>query len=245
MVDDERVDRLELARVQLGHEVGDRLVLRVEVEQDADVAELEGAVDEDRLLAELGGGRDREVDRDRRSADPALGAEHRDQLAGFAVGAPCGSRGGRGDGVVGDGDPALLLAFPRVDLADRGGQLVAAERLDEELARPGEHRSAEVVRLTLDRHHDDRGGRDLGRELLGRGDAVHVGHVDVHQHDVRTQASGHLERLAAGVGRADDLDVALEPEELREVVARLGDVVDDEDLDRVCHVGLSAFVVRL
>ena len=58
-------------------------------------------------------------------------------------------------------------------------------------------------------------------------------------------ASGHLERLAAGVGRADDLDVALEAEQLREVVARLGDVVDDEDLDRVCHVGLSAFVVRL
>ena len=85
VVDDEGVDRLDLvAGLELGDEVGDRLVLRVQVEQDADVAELERAVDEDDLLAELGGGRDGQVDRDRRPADAALRAEDGDDLAGLA-----------------------------------------------------------------------------------------------------------------------------------------------------------------
>ena len=78
--------RLDLvAGLELGDEVGDRLVLRVQVEQDADVAELERAVDEDDLLAQLGGGRDGQVDRDGRPADAALGAEDRDDLAGLAA----------------------------------------------------------------------------------------------------------------------------------------------------------------
>ena len=33
----------------------------------------------------------------------------------------------------------------------------------------------------------------------------------------------------------DDLDVRLEPEQLGEVLAGLGDVVDDDDADLVCH----------
>ncbi len=193
------------------------------------------------LLPRSAAADDGEVDGDRRPADAALRAEHGDELAGFPV-ALRRDRGRSRD--RGDRDPVLLLALPRVDLADRGAQLVAAERLDEELAGAGEHRPTEVVRLALDRHHHDRCGRDLGREQLGRRDPVHVGHVDVHQHDIRAQAPGHLERLPTGVGGPDHLDVALEPEELREVVARLGDVVDDEDLDRICHVWRSAFAAR-
>ena len=42
------------------------------------------AVDEAGLLAELGGGGDREVDGERGAADAALGAEHRDDAAGLA-----------------------------------------------------------------------------------------------------------------------------------------------------------------
>ena len=86
VVDHERVDRLDLVTglLELGDEVGDRLVLRVQVEQDADVAELERAVDEDDLLAELGRRGDGEVDGQGRPADAALGAEDRDDLAGLA-----------------------------------------------------------------------------------------------------------------------------------------------------------------
>ena len=64
------------------------LFFGIEVQQDADVAELERAVDEDGLLAELGGGRDGEVDGDRRPTDAALRAEHGDQLTGFPVSRP-------------------------------------------------------------------------------------------------------------------------------------------------------------
>ena len=140
----------------------------------------------------------------------------------------------------GDRHPALLLALAGVDLADRGGELVAAERLDEELARAGEHRAAEVVGLALDRHHHDGGGRDGPGQLLGGGDAVHVRHVDVHQDDVGRQRAGQADRLAAGRRGADHVDVALEAKQLREVVARLRDVVDDQDADLVGHqVGLA------
>ena len=113
VVDDERVDRLELAGLELGDEVGDRLVLRVQVEQDADVAELERAVHEDDLLAELGGRGDGQVDRDRRPADAALRAEDRDDDAGLA--GLAGRRRGRAAGAAtaaGDGGhPALLVAL--------------------------------------------------------------------------------------------------------------------------------------
>ena len=60
--------------------VGDGLVLRVEVEQHADVTELEAAVDERDALVQLSLGSNREVDGQRRAADTALGREERDDL---------------------------------------------------------------------------------------------------------------------------------------------------------------------
>ena len=71
--------------LELRDDVRDRLVLGVEVEQDADVPELERPVHEAGPLAELGRRGDREVDRERRAADAALGAEHGDDPAGLAV----------------------------------------------------------------------------------------------------------------------------------------------------------------
>ena len=71
-------------------------------------------------------------------------------------------RAGRGDRDA-TAMPALLVALAGADLADRGGQLVAAERLDQELAGAGQHRAAEVVRLALHGHHDDRRGRGRSR----------------------------------------------------------------------------------
>ena len=87
VVDHERVDRLDLVAglLELRDEVGDGLVLGVQVEQYADVAELEGAVDDDDPLAELGGGRDGQVDGHGRATDAALRAEHGHDLAGLAA----------------------------------------------------------------------------------------------------------------------------------------------------------------
>ena len=52
------------------------------------------------------------------------------------------------------------------------------------------------------------------------------------------ELGGHLEGFAPGRGGADHVDVALEAEQLREVIAGLGDVVDDEDADLVGHLAL-------
>ena len=144
----------------------------------------------------------------------------------------------------GHGHPAHLLALAGVDLADRGRQLVRAEGLDEELAGPGQHGAAQVVGLALDGHHHDGGGRDARRQELRGGDPVHLGHVDVHQDDVREELGGHLQRLGAGCSRSDHLDVLLEPEKLRQVVARLRDVVHDQDADLVAHRPVGLGLVR-
>ena len=227
--------------LELRDDVRDRLVLGVEVEQDADVPELERPVHEAGPLAELGRRGDREVDGERRAPDAALGAEHRDDAAGLAVLAlDLGSdRDGAGAAARPTGragrDPGQLLLLAGVDLPDRRGELVRGERLDEELARPGQHRPAEVVGLALDGHHHDRGGRHLGGQAFRRRDAVHVRHVDVHQDDVRRELRRHLDGFAPGCRRSHDLDVRLEAQELREVIAGLRDVVDDQDADLVCH----------
>jgi hypothetical protein len=122
-----------------------------------------------------------------------------------------------------------------VDRANRRGQLVGAEGLDQELPGAGQHRPAEVVGFALDRHHHDRRARHLGRELLGRLDPVHVRHVDVHQDDVGLEGHRQLDRATPGFSQAHDLHVTFEAKQPRKVVAGLGDVVDDEDADLVCH----------
>src|SRR6185436_20473426 len=53
--------------------------------------------------------------------------------------------------------------------------------------------------------------------------------------DIRQELGRDLERLGARRGGAHDVDVALEAEQLREVVAGLRDVVDDQDADLVGH----------
>ena len=60
------------------------LLFGLRLSSTPDVTELEGAIHDDDLLAELGGGGDREVDRDRRPADATLGAEDGDDQSGLA-----------------------------------------------------------------------------------------------------------------------------------------------------------------
>ena len=118
--------------------------------------------------------RDCQVRRDRGAADAALGREERDDLAALGL--------WRREDVGVPHRPVaaallllllLLLLLRRValaahllelvDVADRVDQLVGGEGLHQELARPGEHRAAQVVLLALDGHHDDRGLGDRVR----------------------------------------------------------------------------------
>ena len=54
VVDHERVHRLHLPALELRDEVGDRLVLGVQIEEHTDVAELERTVDEDEWRTWIG-----------------------------------------------------------------------------------------------------------------------------------------------------------------------------------------------
>ena len=80
-----------------GHDVDDGLAVEPEVEEDPVVAELEVAVDQRDLAAELAMERDGRVDRDRRRADTALGAVEREDRGRAAAGpgAPPSARSGR------------------------------------------------------------------------------------------------------------------------------------------------------
>ena len=228
VIDDERVDGLDLAAgcLDLRHQVCDRFALGIEVEQHADVAELERAVHDDDPLAELRCGGDREVDGHRRAADAALGAEDRDDKPGLAFSA-CDLAAAARRGCRGHGQATLLVALTGADLSDGGRQLIAAEGFDQELTCAGQHGAAEIVGFTLDGHHDDRGSGDDRAELLRRRDPVHVRHVDVHQDHIGMEANGHLQRLASGCRGADHIHVAFEAEQLRQVIAGLRDVVHD------------------
>jgi len=71
------------------------------------------------------------------------------------------------------------------------------------------------------------------RENPPRGlEPVELGHADVHEHDLRLEPGGLVDRLEP-VGRlGDDLDALLAPEEHPEARADHRLVVGDEDADR-------------
>ena len=71
------------------------------------------------------------------------------------------------------------------------------------------------------------------RDDLGGGHPIHARHVDVHDDDVGAQLHGDLDRLLTRPGRPGHVEIPLEAEKPREVIPRLRDVVDDEDLDHV------------
>lgn len=64
-------------------------------------------------------------------------------------------------------------------------------------------------------------GRDaLGGDLRGRVDAVAPRHLDVHDHEIRPQALGHLDGLLAVSGLTDNLIPLL--------AQHLGEIESDE-----------------
>src|SRR5438128_4793727 len=229
--DEHRFEDVGVGVVEAPHEVRDGLGLWTHVEDDGDVPEGQAAVHEhDRLLRRLVQ-RHREVGRDRGPADAALGREERDDLAVVARGRRRRERVRRGRGGRGRRVPGALHLLELVDVADRVDQFVRREGLHQELARAGEHRAAQVILLALDAHHDDRRLRNGVADDLGRRDPIHVGHVDVHQDHVRPLFLSHVDRGLPTVGRAGHFHVRLEADQLREIVASVGDVVDDEDAD--------------
>jgi hypothetical protein len=68
-------------------------------------------------------------------------------------------------------------------------------------------------------------------KLLGGFDAVHSGHRDVHQDDVRLHRVCESDRGRAVLGGADYLDVIDAFENVCEALAHQGMVVDDQNTD--------------
>jgi len=231
VLDEDRLHHVGVGCLERPDEVGDRLRLWTHVEDHGDVPERQAAVHQNDGLARQLVQRHREVRGDRRPANTALRREERDDLAHLATGCRrCRGSAGRGDRSHGRVACAAHL-LQLVDVADRVDELVGREGLHEEFARTGEHRAAQVILLALDAHHDDRRLGDGVRDDLGGGDPVHVGHVYVHQDHVRPVLLGEVDGLLPTTGGGSDLHIGLEPDQLGEVLSRVGDVVDDEDAD--------------
>ncbi len=73
----------------------------------------------------------------------------------------------------------------------------------------------------------------------GSGEAVELGHADVHQRDIRSAARDHVHGGAPVVGLTDDFDVRLGFEDHAKARAEQTLVVGDHHRDRSCRrVGL-------
>jgi hypothetical protein len=67
-------------------------------------------------------------------------------------------------------------------------------------------------------HHDPR-LRPRRDDLARRLDAVHPGHLEVHQHDLRLPLAGECHGLGAGAGRSRELDVGMAGESLLDALS--------------------------
>ena len=77
-------------------------------------------------------------------------------------------------------------------------------------------------------------GPFAGRSALRRVDAVHVGHLDVGDHQVGLRRAALLDQLPAGLGHGDDLRGPA-GQDRAEVVLHVGLVVGDGDAERSVH----------
>ena len=103
-------------------------------------------------------------------------------------------------------------------------QILDAGVLEDEAGCAGPERLDDVLVETERRQDQDpRSG-----QLPGRLDPVHAGHPDVHQHDIGQVAPRLLDRLLAGAGLGDDLDVAGALEQRFEPGAQQRLVVGDD-----------------
>jgi hypothetical protein len=77
---------------------------------------------------------------------------------------------------------------------------------EQEAAGAGAERAEDVL-VDLEGGQDDHlCGRRRLEQFGGRGDAVEVGHADVHEHDIGTVVSRTLDREPAVLRFGDDLD---------------------------------------
>ncbi len=120
------------------------------------------------------------------------------------------------------------------DLADSRDDLDVGRLLEHVAARAGGERLADVARVVLHREDEDLRLGPLSCSSVGitsRPSAVR--HHDVHQDHVGLQRPRLEDRLTAGAGLADRLDVVLAREQQADAGADDRVVVDDQHPDRL------------
>ena len=117
-------------------------------------------------------------------------------------------------------------------------RFAGARRQGDERHRAGFHGAERLVGLAgvfVGADDDDRHRRP-GHHLDGRLEAVHAGHVGVHEHHVGLEHRDQPQCLTAAGRLADDGDVALRPQQPAQAAANLGTVVYEKDTD---HAGAA------
>ncbi len=137
---------------------------------------------------------------------------------------------------VGAGLALALLLRERGELC-----AVRARRAGERVLEiPGSHRLQQIAdrlhverldRVLLERGAEDHRRRGLElRQVSGGLQAVHAGHANVHQHDVRHVLLGEADRLHAVGGLPGEIVAVQTLDEPSQAIARQLFVVDDQDL---------------
>jgi len=129
------------------------------------------------------------------------GGDSRCWLAGHAVDDPAGDRRGQQGVAGGDG-------------VHGGDQLVRAGSLEQEPGGAGAQAGEDVVVIFEGGQDQHLGSGHRGGQPLGGGDAVQARHAHVHQHDIRAEAAGGVDRLEAVGGLADDGDAGVAGQQL-------------------------------
>lgn len=111
--------------------------------------------------------------------------------------------------------PQPAAVHPADHLRERGGW----HALGHEPRRPGSQRAAEHAGAGVAGEDDAPRGRVLGGDALGDLGAVALGHLHVEQRDVRPLRAQGGQRLGAGGGFAEDLQVGLHAQQRRDRAA--------------------------
>src|SRR5262249_36854091 len=118
-----------------------------------------------------------------------------------------------------------------MDMANRLIQVISADRLGQELTSASQHRPTHIIRLALDTHNNDLDGWILGQYRLSSRDAIHIGHINVHQDDIGLMLSSKRYSLTSATRLRHHLDIFFEKEQLLKLIPRVNDIIYDHDTD--------------
>src|SRR5439155_8978466 len=119
----------------------------------------------------------------------------------------------------------------RVDRADRRGQFLVDDGLEQITARTGLERAKDVFLPFVAGDDDDQGLGPFPANRSRRLEAIDAWKPQIHEHDVWLALTIELERLRSGAGLGDDFHIRLHIDRGLEADADDEVVVDDEHAD--------------